>query len=348
MSERVWGRQTVETAVTSGSDAYGPDFYRALMRAAFDAVIVVDRAGLITYQSPPTERLLGYPPGSVLGRRAIELIHADDRPRVERLFHEASLAPARPPSAEVRLRHGATADWHWIEVTATALFDDPAVRGMVLNTDSIQHRKELELRSVEARLDPHFLYNALHLIAALVEQGQSAEAVDGLGRLRDLLGAGIAVGERELISLPLEMQWVEDYLVLQQLRFGGRLRVRVAPLPTGLQGFLVPKRLLQPLVENAVKHGADRRAGPTWIQVRARRSGARVVLLVVDGGEGGPSGKSRVGFRVGLESVRQRLRLYYGDSAGFRLRIGGRATAARVAIVEEGSYSPGRGSPPAS
>ena len=168
--------------------------------------------------------------------------------------------------------------------------------------------QQAQLAAIRARLNPHFLYNALHSVGALV--GRDPRRADqALERLGDLLRYVLDAGDQ----VPFRREWafIQDYLAFEQLRLGDRLRVEASVEPAA-GSVLTPPLLLQPLVENAVRHGlADRPEGGR-IALGARVEGGQLVLTVDDDGTGALVGE---GTGIGVSSVRERLRVLYGDAA---------------------------------
>jgi two-component system, LytTR family, sensor kinase len=162
--------------------------------------------------------------------------------------------------------------------------------------------QQAQLAALRARLNPHFLYNALHSVGALV--GRDPRRADqALERLGDLLRYVLDAEE----EVPFRREWafIHDYLAFEQLRLGERLGVE-SELDPAAASVLAPPLVLQPLVENAVRHGlADRPEGGR-ITLRARIEGKQLVLTVDDDGAGAPAGE---GTGIGVSSVRERLRV---------------------------------------
>jgi LytS/YehU family sensor histidine kinase len=175
--------------------------------------------------------------------------------------------------------------------------------------------EQAQLTALRARLNPHFLFNALHSVGALVplDAARADKAIESLG---DLLRYTLGTENEVLFSQ--EWRFTQDYLAFEQLRLGERLRVDANATPAAM-AVPVPPLILQPLVENAIRHGiADRDAGGR-IELRAEVRNDRLVLRVSDDGDGaGGSG----GDGVGLTSVRQRLRALYGDAASIEIDRG--------------------------
>lgn len=310
----------------------GARFFQALIEQSRDAVVVADESGVITYQSPAVTPELGYRPDECVGHSILEYVHPWDRGLVQRSLEGALGSPGGSVTMELRLQV-ASGEWEWVEVRASNLLDVPEVRGLVLHTLVIHPRKELELRNLAARVDPHFLYNVLHSVAAMVREGKGRESVEALGRLRELMGSRLLGTEDRAVTLGEEWRWVHDYLALERLRFGDEVRIQMDPLPPELQSVPVPYRIIQPMVENAVKHGLRTRLDGGTISASAHRApeGAAVIRVVERGGPRVRSVESD-GLGVGLETVRQRLQLQYGDSARLDLEVRPDSSTAELRI----------------
>jgi len=173
-----------------------------------------------------------------------------------------------------------------------------------------------QLRALRAQLQPHFLFNTLHAISALV--ARDPEAADRMiADLSDLLRLALEDVEAVEVTVRRELELVERYLSIERTRFADRLTVNFSIPPETLDA-RVPSLILQPLVENAVKHGVSRRQTPGWIEIRAAREGGRLRLRIRDGGaaEDRPAaGELREG--VGFRSTRSRLEYLYGADHSF-------------------------------
>jgi sensor histidine kinase YesM len=176
------------------------------------------------------------------------------------------------------------------------------------------------LTALKAQLHPHFLYNTLNGIAALVADRQHDRASVALEQLAELLHAAFRDDGRELIPLAEEAALAERYLGLQQLRFGDRLSCEVSISP-GAARALVPPLILQPLVENAVLHGLSGRSGSMHLILQAHDNEDDVTIVISHDGPELPhdwTAQSRRG--VGLRNTRERLASAYGDRAGLLVR----------------------------
>jgi two-component system LytT family sensor kinase len=174
---------------------------------------------------------------------------------------------------------------------------------------------DARLQALRMELNPHFLFNTLNAISGLVRKDQRDAAVQMLARLGDLLRATLDRKLPQEISVDDELALLQRYLEIELTRFGARLTVHVDADALARQA-LVPTLICQPLVENAVRHGASRRSGPVSVTVSARRDGAALVLEVRDTGRG-LGAMVREG--IGLTNTRERLRELYGDAATLHL-----------------------------
>jgi two-component sensor histidine kinase len=170
---------------------------------------------------------------------------------------------------------------------------------------------EARLKTLEAELHPHFLFNTLHAISTLVHR--DPEAADRMiSRLSDLLRITFDRNGEPRISLKDEIEFLQKYLEIEQTRFQDRLTVDVAIDPEALDGE-VPRLILQPLVENAIKHGIANRHDGGHVQITAGRQGERLWMQVRDNGGGLQGGTLRaLNKGVGLSNTRARLDCLYG------------------------------------
>ncbi|HEU4456923.1 MAG TPA: histidine kinase [Longimicrobium sp.] len=209
-----------------------------------------------------------------------------------------------------------------------------AVRAAQLETSVTEAR----LSALRMELNPHFLFNSLNSVSGLVRRGENPEAVQMLATLGDLLRVTLGQTDPE-VPLEIELDFLRRYLDIERVRFHDRLTVEI-DVPEHLLSAPVPSLLLQPLVENGVRHGIARQTGPGRLTVRARREARDLVLEVTDTGPG-PNGTVRGG-GVGLKNTRERLAQRYGALASLRLeRITGeggtRATVRLPLTLDEDS-----------
>jgi two-component sensor histidine kinase len=171
---------------------------------------------------------------------------------------------------------------------------------------------EARLHSLRLQLDPHFLFNALNTISSQVE-AEPKLARRMIEHLGDLLRLMLESNARQQVPLSDELEFLEHYLAIQRIRFGGRLRFEQS-IGDEVHGALVPSMTIQPLVENAIRHGISSRCSGGTVRVSAHRVGDDLQLLVEDDGTGLPAGwTSRPQGRLGLSVTRQRLDGLYPD-----------------------------------
>ncbi len=179
--------------------------------------------------------------------------------------------------------------------------------------------REAELQALRAQLNPHFLFNSLHSISALATQ-DGIRAREMCVLLADFLRSSLGLGSRETIPLREELDLARRYLEVERVRFGERLKVD-AEIEPGCEACGVPALLLQPLVENAVKHGIAELVEGGSIRLAASRDGEQVVITLenaFDADEPGPPAARNTG--LGLAHVRRRLQVRYGTHAAFDAR----------------------------
>ncbi len=181
-----------------------------------------------------------------------------------------------------------------------------------------QELVEARLSALRMQLNPHFLFNTLHAVSALIhEDPEAADRV--VARLSELLRLSLDQSKPQEVPLREEMGFLERYLEIEQTRFGERLTV-VKDIPNDAQQALVPFLVLQPLVENAIRHGIEPREDAGRLAIEARRNNGHLQLRVRDNGSGLPTetnGKPVEG--IGLSNTRSRLQHLYGDKFQFQL-----------------------------
>jgi LytS/YehU family sensor histidine kinase len=214
--------------------------------------------------------------------------------------------------------------WHfnlliyWVIVAVSSAFDyyrkfrERELRGVELEKRLVQAK----LQALQMQLNPHFLFNSLHSISSLMHQ--DVEAADKMiMRLSDLLRAALDKSDMQEVTLREELEFLKRYLEIEQIRFGSRLTVKMDVAPEAFDA-RVPNLILQPLVENAVRHGIEPHAKPGRIELRAKREVDTLVLEVSDNGKGLPATRpAEEG--VGLSNTRARLQTLYGAAHSFEL-----------------------------
>jgi LytS/YehU family sensor histidine kinase len=165
-----------------------------------------------------------------------------------------------------------------------------------------------QLRALQMQLEPHFLFNTLNAITTLVELGRQAEAAEMLCHLNAILKSTLKRTTPEKVPLSQELEIVENYLAIEQVRFADRLRIDIKVDPAALHS-MVPCFLLQPIVENAIRHGIANCEGEGTVEASARRDGDRLHISVRDSGPGTTT--ATAGNGIGLKNMRDRLAYFY-------------------------------------
>jgi signal transduction histidine kinase len=203
--------------------------------------------------------------------------------------------------------------WSLLYFGARHYRDLVAERERSLRAESLA--REARLLALRYQIGPHFFFNALNSISTLVVTDRKAEATTMIARLADLLRASLESPARGMIPLQHEMDIVRAYLAIEQVRFADRLTASV-DVDARTLDVLVPSMILQPLVENAVRHAVAVRDEPTRVTITSTIAGDSLVLCVTDDGPGTTATSPR-GFGVGLTNVRARLDEVYGASHRF-------------------------------
>jgi two-component system LytT family sensor kinase len=185
------------------------------------------------------------------------------------------------------------------------------------------------LQALNAQIRPHFLFNTLHTIGQLWRSGQREDAEQTLDRLGSLFHKVQHNTAETEVPLADELELVRDYLNIEQMRFRDRLRVSIATPPFADE-LLVPPLILQPLVENAVRHGVSRSASTGRIDVAAAVIAGQLVLTVSDDGPGFDGASSHTGSGTGLSNTRERLQQLYGNGAALEIERTNSTTVTRV------------------
>ena len=202
-----------------------------------------------------------------------------------------------------------------------------AVREAQLQTSLMEAR----IKTLEAELHPHFLFNTLHAISTLVHTKPDA-ADRMISRLSDLLRLTFDRSGAARVPLQEELEFLQKYLEIEQTRFQDRLSVRFDIDPATLDAE-VPRLILQPIVENAIKHGVSPRSGPGLVEIASGVDAGRLWLEVRDNGVG-LSGSARSQFRsgVGLANTRDRLECLYGEAQRLDFTEGNSGLTVRIAL----------------
>lgn len=180
---------------------------------------------------------------------------------------------------------------------------------------------QAQLEMLKMQLHPHFLFNTLHAISTLMHK--DVDAADRMmTQLSDLLRVALDNTGVQEVSLKNELDFLERYLEIEKTRFGDRLQVQMDIDPSTLDA-RVPNLILQPLVENAIRHGIERRTSPGCVDISARRNDGELVVLICDDGPGLKNdGHAELAPGVGLRNTKARLEHLYGENARLELTNG--------------------------
>ena len=175
---------------------------------------------------------------------------------------------------------------------------------------------QAQLKALQMQMEPHFLFNTLNAITSLVAQGRNQEAMTTLAHLNTILRMTLQRKAPEKVPFAEELRVIESYLAIQQVRFAGRLEVKIDTTPDALDG-LVPSFLLQPIVENAIQHGIAPRASGGLVETHVKRVGNTLWMQVRDNGCGPGRSSETEGHGIGMRNTRERLAYFYPGTHEF-------------------------------
>lgn len=214
--------------------------------------------------------------------------------------------------------------WYAVGLTLIHLFDYyRASRERELRTAQLETQlAQAQLQALQAQIHPHFLFNALNTISSVIyEDVRAADTM--IARLSDLLRHSLNASRSQEVTLEEELNFLNLYLDIMRPRFENRLRVEF-DVEQGINEAMVPKLILQPLVENSIKHAADQYSGSVNIAVKAAREDGSVLLEVKDDGPGLPATtQAALNNGVGLSNTAARLERLYGGNQEFTMRTAG-------------------------
>ena len=176
-----------------------------------------------------------------------------------------------------------------------------------------------QLNALRRQIEPHFLFNTLNAVAGLVREGRNDDAVSMIARLSDFLRRVLEDSPRQQVPLGEELEFAQKYLDIQKVRFAERLQLSV-DVPRELYPAQVLNLILQPLVENAVKHGIAKRAHGGAIRISASRCDGMLILSVSNDGPSLAADWEMTGSGIGISNVRTRLQSLYGDACELSMR----------------------------
>jgi two-component system LytT family sensor kinase len=224
----------------------------------------------------------------------------------------------------------------WIDRFNNGILADFLLYGTILVVNSVLESRErlaqqqtetarlneqltkAQLRALRQQIEPHFLFNTLNAVSGLVREGRNDAAVSMIAGLSDFLRRVLEDSSRQQVPLQEEMEFTRTYLDIQMVRFADRLQLSV-DVPAELYAAQVPSLILQPMVENAVKHGIAKRAQGGSIRIAAARINGTLMLSVRNDGPSLPSDWEAKTTGIGIANVRTRLQSLYGE--GFTLDL---------------------------
>ena len=275
---------------------------------------------------------------------AIGLLFAAWNTWLDMMLDPYANASARPPFAQV-----------WLDKFCNGILWSAVLYGAILTigyvlesrerlafqqTESARLNEQLaeaRLSALRRQIEPHFLFNSLNAVTGLVREGKSEAAVNMIAGLSDFLRRVLEDGNRQHVPLREEMEFVQRYIDIQKVRFADRLRVSVE-VNAELLAAQVPSLILQPMVENAVKHGIAKRAPGGAIRITASRRNGMLTLSVRNDGPSLPVDWETSRSGIGIANVRTRLESLYGDAFQLSMRnqeAGGVEVSLSLPFVEE-------------
>ena len=232
---------------------------------------------------------------------------------------------ARNPTLAILWRNNAFSPYYFHQgltiywttlVVAHALYYYRGLREKEAQTARLSTQlAQAQLQALKMQIHPHFLFNTLNSIAALLHK--DVEAADRMiARLGDFLRLTLKRSDAELVEFDQELEFLKCYLDIEHIRFKDRLTVEMDIDPRALTA-MVPNLILQPIVENAVRHGVARQPNHGHITIRARRQNGRLIMNVEDNGPGLKPNANGLG--IGLSNTRARLEQFYGSNFSFQI-----------------------------
>lgn len=176
-----------------------------------------------------------------------------------------------------------------------------------------------QLNALRRQIEPHFLFNALNAVAGLVREKKNDAAVSMIAGLSDFLRRAVQVSDRQQVPLAEELEFTQKYLEIQKVRFAERMQFAVE-VPDELLSAQVPSLILQPMVENAVKHGIAQRVHGGAIRISASRTNGTLMLRVYNDGPNLQAGWETSQTGIGISNVRTRLRSLYGEASELSMK----------------------------
>ena len=189
-------------------------------------------------------------------------------------------------------------------------------------------QRDLELANLKSQLNPHFIFNAMNSIRALVDE-EPDQAKSAVTKLSNILRNSLMAGRKNLVTIQEELNLVKDHLHLEQIRYEERLKV-LYDIDDSLLSLKIPPMMIQMLVENAIKHGISRLQNGGTLLIRVREDNGKIQVSVENTGDLKSKGR---GTGIGLENLRRRLNILYNKEASFQIdEQPGKLVRARLTI----------------
>jgi signal transduction histidine kinase len=311
-----------------------PHLLRAYIWAAFTPLVVYLYRRFPIGQGRPVQNVLALTFASLLFPLPISILHSA-------LYQLLVLGP---PPATPFLERTLESTLFWFHFQLLAFWSVTGITWFVCEQRHLREKDReaarleaeihsMRLETLRAQIHPHFLFNALHAVLPLVKRDPDA-AADTVIRLGDLLRASLRSDPLRVVPLASEIAILRAYLSIEKTRFGDLLSFDFE-IEAGLEGFPLPELILQPLVENAIKHGIAKAPEGGSVRVIAERQEAGSVRVSVRNSGPGLCDVRPEG--VGLGSVRSRLDLIYGQNASFQLRGSGQGVEASLILPHHGA-----------
>jgi two-component sensor histidine kinase len=295
--------------VSSAYTLERPTWKRSFLMHLAVCALSLGIVGFFAYLSPPSPRLARPDPA--------------ERKRLDREPRETAFVVLR------RITYQLPIFWGLVGVAHALRFYEHSKARERREAELESRLAQARLQALRMQLNPHFLFNTLNSIASLVQdQPQAEEMIEALS---DLLRFTLTASDRAEVTLREELHLLDRYLLIEQIRFGERLRVQKQIDPAALDA-VVPILILQPLVENAVKHGIETQIAPGLIRIEVEHVGATLRLEVSDNGRG-LAGQGAFKEGVGLTNTRSRLKELHGGGASLTFgpgKTGGLAAEIRI------------------
>jgi signal transduction histidine kinase len=209
------------------------------------------------------------------------------------------------------VHQGLLAYWGTVVVAHAFEYHEQAKQGQARTSELSAQLAQAQLAALKMQIHPHFLFNTLNSVSALLHK--DLEAADRMiARLSDFLRMTLKSSGTSVVTLAQEMDFLKTYLEIENIRFQDNLRVEI-DIDEAVSGAKVPNLILQPIVENAVRHGTSRQTGVGRLSIRADRAGEHLHIAIEDNGPGPNRSRTSDGTGVGLTNTRARLEQFYGE-----------------------------------